>query len=104
MSSQQNRACRGCHVLKNYEEFLNEKGVALKKCLHCRDNIKIARSKKNQKQFDIIISYSDVTETIYNSLISLNNTNELYEGEDLELNLNLDIELSSFLNFILAAH
>ena len=46
MSSQQNRACRGCHVLKNYEEFLNEKGVALKKCLHCRDNIKIARSKK----------------------------------------------------------
>ena len=72
--------------------------------MHCRDNIKIARSKKNQKQFDIIISYSDVTETIYNSLISLNNTNELYEGEDVELNLNLDIELSSFLNFILAAH
>ena len=67
--------------------------------MHCRDNIKIARSKKNQKQFDIIISYSDVTETIYNSLISLNNTNELYEVED----LNLDIELSSFLDFILAA-
>ena len=100
MSSQQRR-CSGCHVLQNYEEFLNEKGVALKKCLHCRDKIKIARSKKNKRQSNTIISYSDITETVYNHLISLSHTNEHYEGENVELNLNLDIELSSFLNVIL---
>ena len=43
MSSQQNKICKGCHVLRNYEEFLNEKGVALKKCLRCRDKIKTAK-------------------------------------------------------------
>ena len=96
MSSQQRR-CSGCHVLQNYEEFLNEKGVALKKCLCCQDKIKIARSKK-KRQSNTIISYSDITKTIYNHLIPLSNTNEHYEGENVELNLNLDIELSSFLN------
>jgi hypothetical protein len=34
-------------------------------------------------------------------LISLNDTNEHYEVENVELNLDLDIELSSFLDFIL---
>ncbi|RGB22754.1 hypothetical protein C1646_775588 [Rhizophagus diaphanus] len=71
MSSQQNKICKGCHVLRNYEEFLNEKGVALK-------------------------NYSDITKTVYNSLISLENVNEFYEGENGELNLTFNIELSSF--------
>jgi len=49
-----------------------------------------------------IISYSDITETVYNSLTSLsNNTNELYEGENTELNMSFDIELSTLVNRIL---
>uniref|UniRef100_U9UP72 Uncharacterized protein n=1 Tax=Rhizophagus irregularis (strain DAOM 181602 / DAOM 197198 / MUCL 43194) TaxID=747089 RepID=U9UP72_RHIID len=98
MSNQENRTCKGCHVRQSYENFLNDKGVALKKCLHCRDKLKIARL--SAEQSDAIINYSDITETIYNHLISLNDTNELYEGENVELNLDLDIELSSFLDFI----
>ena len=70
MSSQQNKICKGCHVLRNYEGFLNEKSVALKKCLRGRDKIKTARSKKTKPTSDVI-SYLNVTETIYNSLISL---------------------------------
>ena len=54
MSSQQSKVCKGCHVLRNYEQFLNEKGVALKKCLRCRDKIKTTRSKKIKPQSDII--------------------------------------------------
>ena len=100
MSSQQNKICKGCHVLRNYEEFLNEKGVALKKCLRCRDKIKTVRSKKTKLQSDII-SYLDITETVYNSLISLENVNEFYEGENEELNLTFNIELSSFCDAIL---
>ncbi|GBC36468.2 ATP-dependent DNA helicase PIF1 [Rhizophagus irregularis DAOM 181602=DAOM 197198] len=98
MSNQENRTCKGCHVRQSYENFLNDKGVALKKCLHCRDKLKIARL--SAEQSDAIINYSDITETIYYHLISLNDTNELYEGENVELNLDLDIELSSFLDFI----
>ena len=44
MSSQQNKICKRCHILRNYEMFLNEKGIALKKCLHCRDKIKTTRA------------------------------------------------------------
>ena len=54
MSSQQKRTCKGCHVLQNSENFLNNKGVVLKKYLRCRDKIKIARSKKNEKRSDTI--------------------------------------------------
>ena len=89
MSSQQNKVCKGCHVLRNYEEFLNKKGVALKKCLRCRNNIKTTRSTKNKPQYDVI-NYLDITETIYKSLTSLNNVNEFYEGENEELNLSLE--------------
>jgi hypothetical protein len=100
MSSQRNKVCKGCHVLRNYEEFLNEKGVALKKCLRCRDEIKTTRSKKNKPQPDMI-SHLDITETLYTSLISLENVNEFYEGENEELNLTFNIELSSLHNVIL---
>ena len=48
----------------------------------------------------MIIGYSEITEAVYNSLISLNNTNEFYEGENEELSMNFGIELSSFLDFI----
>ncbi|PKC01735.1 hypothetical protein RhiirA5_381496 [Rhizophagus irregularis] len=90
MSSQQNKVCKGCHVLRNYEEFLNKKGVALKKCLRCRNNIKTTRSTKNKPQYDVI-----------NSLTSLKNVNEFYEGENEELSLAFNIELSSFHDAIL---
>jgi len=43
----------------------------------------------------------DITEVVYNSLISLNNTNEFYKGENEEINMNLSIELLSFCDFIL---
>ena len=91
MSSQQCKTCKGCHVLRNYKEFLNEKGVILKKCLQCRNKIKITRSNKNKPQSDTIISHLDITETIYNSLTSINNINEFYEGDE-ELNLTFSIE------------
>jgi hypothetical protein len=83
MSSQQSKVCKGCHVFQNYEQFLNEKGVALKKCLCCRDKIKTTRSKKIKPQSDII-SHLDITKTIYNSFTSLKNVDEFYEGENKE--------------------
>jgi hypothetical protein len=43
----------------------------------------------------------DITETIYNSLTSLKNVNEFYEGENEELSLTFNIELSSFHDAIL---
>ncbi|RIA88141.1 hypothetical protein C1645_826786 [Glomus cerebriforme] len=64
-------------------EFLNKKGVALKKCLYCQNKIKTAHSKKTKLQSDII-RYLDITETVYNSLISLESGNEFYEGENEE--------------------
>ncbi|PKY30613.1 hypothetical protein RhiirB3_392711 [Rhizophagus irregularis] len=101
MSNQQNKTCKGCHVSQKYEEFLNENGVVLKKCLKCRNKLKITRSKNKKLELDKIICYTDITETIYNFLISLNNTNEFYEGENEKLNMSFYIELSSFLDFIL---
>ena len=68
-----NQQCKGCHVFQSYEEFLNEKGVIVKKCLKCRNNLKTARSiNKKQLELDVVISYLDIiTEAVYNSLISL---------------------------------
>ena len=77
---QQNKTCKGCHSIRESWEFLNEKGVILKKCCKCRSNIKRSRSMKKTNR--MIISYLDITETVYNSLTSLSNTNELYEGEN----------------------
>ena len=48
-----------------------------------------------------MIKYSDITETVYNSLTSLSDTNELYEGENIELNMSFDIELSTLTDEIL---
>jgi len=48
-----------------------------------------------------MIKYSDITETVYNSLTSLSDTNELYEGENIELNMSFDIELLTLTNEIL---
>lgn len=45
----------------------------------------------------MIISYSDITETVYNSLTSLSNTNEVYEGENIELNMRFNVNLSTLL-------
>ncbi|GET53535.1 hypothetical protein GLOIN_2v1789188 [Rhizophagus irregularis DAOM 181602=DAOM 197198] len=71
MSNQENRTCKRCHIRQSYENFLNDKGVTLKKCLHCRDKLKIARLKKILNNLNTIINY----------LISLNDTNEHYEGD-----------------------
>ena len=38
----------------------------------------------------------DITKTIYNSLTSLKDINEFYEGENKELNLTFNVESSSF--------
>jgi hypothetical protein len=46
-------------------------------------------------------NYLDITETIYNSLTSLKNVNEFYEGENEELSLTFNIELSSLHDAIL---
>jgi hypothetical protein len=92
----QNKTCKSCHVTKNQEEFANKKGALLSKCLHCRNNIRNSRSKKNEMQADDIISYLDITKAVYDSLISLN-----HEGENEELNLSLNIELSSFIDAFL---
>ena len=96
MLSQQSKVCKGCYVLWNYKQFLNKKGVALKKCLHYRDKIKTTRSKKIKSQSDII-SHLDITKTIYNSLTSLKNVDKFYKGENEELNLTFNIELLSFM-------
>lgn len=93
---QQNKICKGCHSTRESWEFLNERGVVLKKCSKCRSNIKRSRSRRKP---NMIIRYSDITETVYNSLTSLSNTNELYEGEN-ELKMSFDIELSTLINAI----
>lgn len=55
-------------------------------------------SKKNTDQkLNIMIKYSDITETVYNSLTSLSDTNEFYEGIKYEF----DIELSTLTDVIL---
>ena len=59
--------------------------------------------KKTKPQSDII-RYLDITETVYNSLISLENVNEFYEGENEELHLTFNIELSSFYDIILKSN
>ena len=45
----------------------------------------------------MIISHLNITEAVYNFLTSLSNTDELYEGENTELNMIFD-ELSTLIN------
>ena len=89
---QQNETCKGCHSIRESWEFLNEKGVILKKCYKCRNNIKRSRSMKNTNK--MIISHLDITETVYNFLTSLSNTYEFYNEKNTELNINFDFKLS----------
>ncbi|GBB90875.1 hypothetical protein RclHR1_00180013 [Rhizophagus clarus] len=101
-NQQQNKICKGCHCTRESCEFLNEKGDILKKYYKCRNNIKRSRSIKNKNRNpDVMINYIDITKTIYNSLTSLSNNNELYEGENTELSMSFDIELSTLVNAIL---
>jgi hypothetical protein len=46
MPNQQIKACKEYHVPQKYEEFLDEKGVALKKCLKYRNKLKTNSIKK----------------------------------------------------------
>ena len=64
---QQNKICKGCHSARESWEFLNKKGVVLKKCSKCQRALLI----KNARKPNIIINYSDIKETVYDSLTSL---------------------------------
>ena len=71
------------------------------KCSKCRSNIKRSRKStlliKNTRKPNIL-RYN--RNCIYcNSLTSLSNTNEVYEGEN-ELNMSFDVELSTLINAI----
>ncbi|CAG8782237.1 3705_t:CDS:2, partial [Racocetra persica] len=94
------QACERCYVSKNYDEFLNEKGVSLKKYLICQNKLK-TKCLKNKVSLEPTISHTDIIETVYNFLISLNNTNDFYEEENKELYINFNIELLSFQDFLL---
>ncbi|CAG8744961.1 5988_t:CDS:1, partial [Cetraspora pellucida] len=100
MSNKQADYCIECHSNRSSEDFLNEKGTKLKKCLQCRTQIRLAHSKNNEEP-DIIINYLDITKTVYNFLVSLNNTNEFYECENEGLDIIFYVELSSLHNNIL---
>ncbi|CAG8710313.1 124_t:CDS:2, partial [Racocetra fulgida] len=47
------------------------------------------------------ITYSNIDEFVYNSLISLKNTNNFYENDNVKLVISFDIELFSFITTIL---
>ncbi|CAG8506511.1 24089_t:CDS:2, partial [Racocetra persica] len=76
------------------EEFLNEKGDALTKCSKCRNNLKMVYL-KNKLQGPII-SHMNITEIVYNTLISLNNTNDFYEEEN-EAHVETSLEIKKFI-------
>ncbi|CAG8854820.1 29225_t:CDS:2, partial [Gigaspora margarita] len=56
---------------------------------------------KNKAENEAMIDYSNISEFIYNSLISLENINKFYENDDVELAIDFDIELSSIIDIIL---
>ncbi|CAG8813027.1 9791_t:CDS:2 [Cetraspora pellucida] len=70
------KTCDNCHMLKEITEFL-----------------------KNNKALVWCQSYID--EFVYNSLISLENTNNFYENDNVELVISFDVELSSLITTIL---
>ncbi|CAG8769938.1 27201_t:CDS:2, partial [Racocetra persica] len=47
-----------------------------------------------------VAGHLDITEMVYNSLTSLNNTDKFYEKENEELELEFNVELSSLLDAI----
>ncbi|CAG8841501.1 8916_t:CDS:2, partial [Gigaspora margarita] len=70
------KTCDNCHEFKEINEFL-----------------------KNNKA---LISYQTyIKEFVYNSLIFLENTNDFYEDDNVELVISFDIELSSLITTIL---
>ncbi|CAG8751520.1 8334_t:CDS:1, partial [Racocetra fulgida] len=50
---------------------------------------------------ETIIDYSNISEFVYNSLISLDNINEFYENDNVELAIDFNIELYSVIDIIL---
>ncbi|CAG8516982.1 4653_t:CDS:2, partial [Cetraspora pellucida] len=54
----------------------------------------------NKEQLDMIINYLDITKTVYNALILLDNTDEFYECENEGLDLMFYIELLFLHNII----
>ncbi|CAG8651263.1 40873_t:CDS:2 [Gigaspora margarita] len=96
-----NKTCDNCHESKEIKEFLKNNKVLIW-CQSCRDKRKISRLNKSTNQrHDTTITYSDISEFVYNSLISLENTNDFYEDDNTELVISFDIELSSFISMIL---
>ncbi|KAF0537199.1 ATP-dependent DNA helicase pif1 [Gigaspora margarita] len=66
------KTCNNCNKPKEIKEFFNDKEKVI-----------------------------DIGEFVYNLLISLENTNEFYEDDNVELAIEFNIELSSFINTIL---
>ncbi|RIB21847.1 hypothetical protein C2G38_2175478 [Gigaspora rosea] len=89
-------------VLPKIKKFFNDKKKVIGWCRLCRDKRKLTQINKSQNQRNnITITYSDISEFVYNLLISLENTNEFYENDNVELAINFDFELISFTNNIL---
>ncbi|CAG8823073.1 17828_t:CDS:1, partial [Cetraspora pellucida] len=58
-------------------------------------------SKNNNQRHETTITYSDINEFVYNSLISLKNTNNFYENDNIKLVISFDVELFSLITIIL---
>ncbi|CAG8841369.1 22825_t:CDS:2, partial [Gigaspora margarita] len=71
--------------------------MSTKKCNNCDKDKDLEEFLKDET----IIDYSNISEFIYNSLISLENINEFYKNDDVELAIDFDIELSSVIDIIL---
>ena len=88
-------------MLKEITEFLKN-NKALVWCQSCRDKRTTSRlTKNNNQRHEATITYSDIDEFVYNSLISLENTNNFYENDNVELVISFDVELSSLITTIL---
>ncbi|CAG8568059.1 12410_t:CDS:2 [Racocetra fulgida] len=78
ISTHLSKECNSCHKKKDLEEFL-----------------------KDDKKVLIIIDYTDISEFVYNSLISLEDLDEFCENDNTQLAVNFDVELSSVIDLIL---
>ncbi|CAG8742220.1 9165_t:CDS:1, partial [Racocetra fulgida] len=79
--------CNQCHTKQAYECFINEKGKQVTACQKCRNkrkktSIQVPEQVQDQEynlKCQSAITFEDISEFVYNSLISLEGTNEQYE-------------------------
>ncbi|RIB02909.1 hypothetical protein C2G38_2226505 [Gigaspora rosea] len=95
------KTCNNCHEFKEINEFLKN-NKALVWCQLCRNKRTISQLNKNNNQrHEATITYSDIDEFVYNSLTSLEDTNDFYEDNNVELVISFDVELSFLFTTIL---